>query len=141
VQLVRLVRFEQVAVQPVSAASATRAKEASPVSMNTTVDMGSICWLRNSSTKSMPVGVSFPKLCSHSTPSKALSLNCSRASDRLVHWVTFSKPNSRNYDVKMDRVIGLPSMIRALEFEKSVVSKVMKRRDSWVKYRRMPRLH
>jgi hypothetical protein len=41
----------------------------------------------------------------------------------------------------MDRVIGLPSMIRALEFEKSVVSKVMKRRDSWVKYRRMPRLH
>jgi len=111
------------------------------VSMNTTVDMGSICWLRNSSTKSMPVGVSFPKLCSHSTPSKAPSLNCSRASDRLVHWVTFSKPNSRNYDVKMDRVIGLPSMIRALEFEKSVVSKVMKRRDSWVKYRRMPRLH
>ena len=46
-----------------------------------------------------------------------------------MHWVTFSKPNSRNYDVKMDRVIGLPSMIRALEFEKSVVSKVMKRRD------------
>jgi hypothetical protein len=39
----------------------------------------------------------------------------------------------------MDRVIGLLSMIMALEFEKSVVSKAMKPRDAWVKCRQVPR--